>query len=245
MLRYLLILAAVLAGCSKPVEKIVLSPQEQLVVNTRELRVCHSATGNPIQWVNDGQSDGISIDYIKLVAERTGFSLRFIPQQNQAEAVDAFVDRKCDVLAAVKPLPERYEYMSFTPAYLLFGSTMLVRSMPIQYPVKVGFGRKYSIQPSLKYLVGQAEVVAFDNDEESFKALIAGQIGAIVLDELSAWRIQKQYKLKFPRAPVDFQYDISMGFHKDDAIIGEILTRGLASITLPEKQEIFNRHIND
>jgi ABC-type amino acid transport substrate-binding protein len=242
-----LIVALLLVSCGKKQEtpKIVLTAPQQMIVDAGvPIKVCHSSTGRPIQWTDDGEPAGISIDTLKLVAERTSLRLEFMPLANQAAAVDAFKAKKCDILAAVKPLPERNEFMNYTQPYLVMGSTMLVQELPIQFPMRVGFGRKYSIQPTLEYLAKQVTVVPFDNDEESFKALLDHRIDALVADELSAFMLEHKYNRKFAHSAVNFQYDISIGYQKGSNTLGTLLSLGLSSITPAEKAEIMSRNVD-
>lgn len=246
MIRKLALMALILVGCTRTVQAppVPLSTEEIQYVSTKTVQVCHSGTGRPIQYVAEtGASTGISIDYVRTAAARVGLKIAFVPFRNQELAIQGFQARKCDVLAAVKRIPEREEYIAFTQPYIVFGTTMLVHSLPIQFPMKIGFGRKYSVQATLEKLGKQVQIVPFENDAESYEALERGDVSAIVLDELSAGEIERVHGRKYAHAAVNFQYEISMGVQPENAVLLSILEKALANITIAEKADMYSLNV--
>lgn len=66
----------------------------------------------------EGQHRGISADFLRHVAERTGLVFEHVPVDSWSEAVRLFRDGEVDLLTSVQRTPERDEFMDFTRPYL-------------------------------------------------------------------------------------------------------------------------------
>ncbi len=240
-------LALSLIACEKKIPTnppVLLSGAEVAYTSSTEIKACYPRGSRPIMWLDGDNATGISVETLRAVAGKVNLNVKFIPKDSQAQVIEHFQARKCDIAVAVKEIPERAEFMSFTQPYLFIGTTMLVRQLPIKFPMRVGFGRRFGIESTVQKFGGQLDIVEFATEPESFAALQDGTVSAMVTDELSARQLEKQHNTKYARAGVDFYYDLAFGFQKDNPLLGELLRKGLANLTVEEKAAIYETEVD-
>lgn len=246
-IAFVVALSLSLVACKEdkiPQSLLLLSGEELAYTSIKEVTACYARLARPIMWLDTGEATGITVETLRAVANKINLKIKFIDKDNQAQVIEDFKLGKCDIATAVKETPDRAEFMDFTQPYLFIGTTMLVRQLPIKFPMRVGFGRKFGIESIMQRHAGQLEIVEFSSDRESFKALLQNDISAIVVDDLTAQQLEKENNIKFARAGVNFYYDIAFGFQKNNQLLGELLRKGLANLSVKEKLSIYKTEIS-
>ena len=223
---------------------ILLTSEERAYISTQEVTACYPRGARPIMWLDENDATGITVETLRAIANKINLNVKFVDKDNQTIVMEDFKLGKCDIATGAKETPERAEFMDFTQPYLFIGTTMLVRQLPIKFPMRVGFGRKFGIESTMERFKGQLQIVDFASDRESFKALLADEVSAIVLDDLTAQQLEKENTIKFSRAGVNFYYDIAFGFQKNNQLLGELLRKGLANMSVEEKLKIYETEVN-
>ena len=95
----------------------ILTDEEHVWIEQHPLiRVSAELDWPPINFVENGQSMGFSVEYIKLVAEKVGIQLEFIPG-NWSELLQKSYDKELDVMLNIVNNNERAKYLLFTGSY--------------------------------------------------------------------------------------------------------------------------------
>ena len=246
-IAFVVALSLSLVACKEdkiPQSFSLLTGEEIAYISTQEVKACYPRGSKPIMWLDRNNAAGISVETLRVVANKVNLKVKFIDKDHQTHVIEDFKLGKCDIVTGVKETPERAELMNFSQPYLFVGGTMLVRQLPIKFPMRVGFGRKFGIESTMRQFGSQLKIVDFLTDRESFTALLADEVSAIVLDSLTAEQLEKENNIKFARAGVNFYYDISFGFQKNNSLLGELLDKGLANLTNEEKLLIYKTEIN-
>lgn len=238
--QFFAVLTIVFLGiaCSEQVQDMKssarLSPDEIAYVQSSEPIVALEETYPPFIFIENDKARGISVEYLKLISEKTGLRFRFKREKNLSDVFVAFKAHQIDVATSLKKIPEREEFMAFTKPYVSIGLVMLTNELPIQFPMIVGYSKGFSVQTHLERLGSQVQLKTFENDDELMKALIQKRIGGAVLDSGSATVLEARNGVRFNRSPVNFQYDMAFGFQKNNPILGSILDKGIAAISEAE-----------
>ena len=243
---FIITLTITLAACERNIPSnppVLMSGAELVYTSNNQVTACFPRGSRPIMWLDDKTPTGVSVETLRAVASKINLNVKFIDKVNQAQVIEDFQAGLCDIATGVKETPERAEFMDFTQPYLFIGTTMLVRQPPIKFPMRVGFGRKFGVASTVQKFGGQLDVVEFASDRDSFKALVANDISAIVIDELTAHQLEKENNIKFARVGVDFFYDIAFGYQPNNPMLGELLRKGLANLTIQEKAAIYEAEI--
>ena len=218
--------------------KIDISPDELAYIQSTEVIVALEETYPPFVFIESDEARGISIEYLDLISKKTGLRFKFKREKNLSNVFEAFKAKKVDIATSLKRTHEREEFMAFTKPYVSVGLVMLTNELPIQFPMVVGYSKGFSVQSHLERLGSQVQLKTFENDNELMKALIRREIGGAVLDSGSATVLEAKNGVRFNRSPVNFQYDMALGFQRENMILGSILDKGIAAISEAEHEAL-------
>jgi polar amino acid transport system substrate-binding protein len=82
----------------------------------------------PFDFVVSGKPQGLGIDLMNLIAEKSGFTFTYINGYTWDELVQMFFDGKIDVLHSLSVTPERVEKAFFSPPYYHSKNVLVLRS---------------------------------------------------------------------------------------------------------------------
>lgn len=101
---------------------IPLTPSEQTMLSKLgEVRMCVHPNWMPYGRIDEqGKFEGMTADYVNLMAERIGVELRLVPTKTLEESLNYLAEGKCDIIPAIPPSEERKKTLSFTRPYLTF-----------------------------------------------------------------------------------------------------------------------------
>ena len=85
----------------------------------------------------DGTYSGMAADYVRLISERLGITMKVVPGASWRQVLDGAKARTLDVLPAAASTPERLKYLDFTTSHLDFPIVIVTRD---DYPLVVGLG---------------------------------------------------------------------------------------------------------
>lgn len=72
----------------------------------------------PYDFVENGKPAGFSIDYLRLIAEKTGLNLKFVNGLSWHELLQAGQSRKIDIMHTLVKTQERSNFLKFTQPYI-------------------------------------------------------------------------------------------------------------------------------
>ena len=183
----------------------------------------------------DGQSAGISKDYMNLITKKTGLKFTMASHGQLMDQLDQLKHGSIEMITSIRTTPERAVYASFTRPYI-FADTVMIKRTNI--PRNVGIGKGYAVKNYLEIERKDLKIVEFENDEQAFKEMQRGDIDSVVVDAVSAKFLIKKYRAMYDVISVPYEYPLSFAVRKDDARLRVILDKAIASITPEEHTEI-------
>ena len=220
------------------------------------LRVGSEVDWAPYNFHEDGKALGFSVDVMRLLAERLGVELEFVGPEHWPELEDRLLDGSIDVLPNAVRTPSREESMLFSPPYgsapvgIASRKNAPITSLSPGSRLRVAVPRGFFTETMLPALHPDIEVVIAEGTVASLMAVAVGeadatvgaypalrhQIRANLLDQLA---ITGDYRL-----PDHDLTQLRLAVRKDQAILGQLLRKALATVTRQERAEILGRWIS-
>lgn len=245
-------------SASSDVARVQLSPAERRYLEKLgPITISPDPDWPPYEQVDaSGKFTGIAADLLDLIAQRLGIKFSYVQVKEWDEAIALSQAGKVLLLPFLNQTPKRDQWLTFTEplftdpnvfitreehpyitdASLLKGKTIAVPSgTSIEEKVRRDF-------PNLKVLnTGNSET-------EVFKA-VAERRADLTLRSLtlSAYTIRKGgwFTLKIAgQAPDNYVNRLRIGVLKSEPMLRDILNKGIATITVNEREEISNNHVN-
>lgn len=206
----------------------------------------------PLDFVDDGEAIGFSIDYLNLVASKVGLKIEYINGLAWEDLLLKLEAKEIDMAQSILITPDRERYLNFTEPYL---------NLPMVYFGREGAERINSIEdlegkrigvvvesiPYTTYIENypNLNIIKFDSTVEALKSLSAGAID-VHADILPVSRYMIRTNLLpgievigdkfFPESKnADL---IRLAVRKDWPELMQILSKGMAAVTAMEFNEI-------
>jgi signal transduction histidine kinase/CheY-like chemotaxis protein len=198
---------------------------------------------------------GIVIEYLKLIEERTGIKFKFeVTDQPFAEFLEGMKQRQGpDMTAVIMPTPEREQYLSFSEPYLAAPQVIFIREQgqPILdisgiIEKTIAVPRGFVVHTQLVRHYPEIRLALFDSDEGALEAVATGQADAYIGNLTVASHIihRRGFSSLHVAAAAPFkEQPLSMGNRNDWPELTSIINKALASITEEEKTAIRNKYL--
>lgn len=205
----------------------------------------------PVEWIDgNGNYQGMTSDYIKIIADMLDLQVEKPEKQLWPEILDGVKNKKLDLLPAVVSTEERREFINFTTPYLNFPFVIftrddapLVTDLRDIYGKRVGIEKGYLSQKDLQRDHPQLELVEFKTTKEILHALSVGKIDAYVGNLTVAVYLLNREGLTNIKvaAPTTYDFDLSIGIRKDWPEFHSIIEKSLSLINEVQRNEIRQR----
>ncbi|MGD8263347.1 MAG: transporter substrate-binding domain-containing protein, partial [Desulfobacterales bacterium] len=209
----------------------------------------------PYQIVKDDQPpQGIVIEYLKLIGERTGIKFKYevtdIPFAEFLESMKQ--SRGPDMTAVIVPTARREQYLSFSETYIT--SPYVIFTQEQDNPIldisgltgkTLAVPRGFFVQEQLDKDYPEIRQALYDSDEKALQAVATGQADAYIGNLTVASHIihgRGFSHLRVVAASPFGDQALSMGNRKDWPELTSIINKALASITEEEKTGIRNKY---
>ena len=198
---------------------------------------------------------GIAIEYLKLVEERTGLKFEYeMAKQSFAEFLESIkLHQGPDMTPLIAQSPDREQYLSFTTPYISSPYVIFARQQEGVLIDINGLSGKtlavpkgFIIQQLLEKDYPEIRLVLFENDEQSLLALSTGKVDAYIGNLTVASHLIQKRGLSNLRvvAPAPYgDHVLSMGNRNDWPELTTIIDKALASITEAEKTAIRDKYV--
>jgi len=155
------------------------------------------------------------------------------------EGINAVKAGEIDLMTAVRPTSDRAEFLGFTAPFSYNAGVFIFRlNDKPRSPLRAGIcegdaGRAYLMSrfPDMK-------ITETADNEEAIALLEKGLLDVAIMNEASADYLTHKSITKMRKANADFDYPYSFAFKKDDVLLGRILSKAIASISLEDKKTI-------
>ena len=226
-----------------------LSPEEQKWIKAHPvITIAPAPNAPPINFFDSNdQFRGISADYVTLIAKKTGIKFDVIHCNSIEEILNKIKTKKIDMIAAITPTPERYEFLDFSQPYTELTPVVIVRkdfqgSMTLEQlsGYKVAVVKDYAVGGFIKDNYPNVKLVYTNDSYAGLTMLSTGGVDAMVIDMAEASYCIELEGITNLRVAGKTEYinRTVFGVRKDWSVFISILNKVLNGITVEEKSRI-------
>ena len=218
------------------------------------LKMCSAPGWPPIEWIDEnGIHQGISADFIDLIAKRIGHEIQLLPTKTWNETINNIKMKKCDFVSAVTKTDERSNYMNFTEVYQELDvviatrkEQLYIKNLDTLAGEKIGVIKGSVYQSIIKNKYSAVEIVSVEDMNQGLRLVQKGDIIGLVDNLISlAYAIQQSGFVDIKiSGRVEDPIQLRIGIRKDDPMLHTILSRALDSISEQKRQEFARKWIS-
>ena len=231
-------------------QTVHLSKEEQTWLDRHPVVRYSAVDMKPILFQKNGSAEGISVDYMNLIAKRCGFEAKFQAFDNSADITKAIKNRTLDVSLSSAKSESSLGYGDFTKVY---GSYPIViatqNNIDDINDIRQLFGKKVAVTDDfrlynyLKANFPEIEVVTLKSSSSCLQNLSRGKVFAVLgILPIVTQGIRDAYLANVKiSGTIDYTYELKMMVRSDYAMLTSILNKGIDTITPADRQLIENR----
>jgi len=236
--------------------QVELSKDEQeFLKNHPIIRVQSEEDYPPFDFRENGNEKGYSIDYLKLIAKKTGLNFKFVGGYTWSEILENIKDGELDIIHSCKDTPERRKFAKFTKPYLDAFIGLIVRKDTSFDSLSMLSNREVAILKGSAYIKNVSEnfpeinLIEVDSPIEAIKMVFTGEVDAAVESmPLAAYHMRKMLLNNIELRGIKEKSISSLtkqkwtiGVRNDWPLLHSIIEKGMNSIT-DEELDPFRRH---
>lgn len=236
--------------------QIELTQEEEIYIRDNPVIRVHNETDwPPFNFFENGKPQGLSIDYMNLLASKLGIKVEYVTGPTWGEFLDLIKNGDLDVMLNIVKTPEREKYLLYTKSYALNPNSILsLRDTPYDNLEQL-FGKTVSLpkgffyEEILKRDFPQINLHLVRNVEESMKAVIFGKADA-ALGELAVFNHLKEREMM---TNLVLSGEVKLGgsnysrlniaTRKDEPLLVSILSKAMAGVNPIEVKSLRQRWI--
>lgn len=208
----------------------------------------------PVEYMDqDGHYQGMSAEYIQLIAKTLGVTIKATKPQSWQETIELAEAGKLEILSAAARTPQREQYLIFTAPYLSFPMVIVtgpevsyIGSMKALAGKKVAVVSDYASHEILKSRHPEIILVPTTDVISGLKAVQKGDAYAFIDNLASISNIMGREGITGLKVAgqTPYNYDLAVGIRKDLPILAGLVQKALDMIPDEQRAKIFNRWIS-
>lgn len=231
----------------------ILSKEEILWLSSRNNTIIVYPEKNypPYSYQNSsGTPQGLSIDYIELIAEKIGAKIEYLPARPLSQILDDVRNnKKGDIITSLADTKERGDILYFSDNYITSPAVIVVRkdldkgktlTLNDLTGKKVAIGDEYAVEGFVRTNNPRIVIESVVDDESGLQQVVLGEVDAAIMDITSlSYYLSKQILSSVKVVGnTGFEYKLSFAFPKDREILQSIIDKGLAQVSTNDRQII-------
>lgn len=248
----------------KPVQEkqdigtVHLTPEERIWLESYPVIRVHNETDwAPFNYFENGEPQGLSIDYMNLLANKVGLEYRYVSGPSWGEFLEMMKGRELDVMLNIVKTKDRQEYLLYTPSYVDNPNTILSKKGSPYRSLDALFGKTVSVPKGFFYEevlareYPQIKVLPLRDTLETMKAVSFGQADAAlgelaVFNHLMSGHFMTDVSVTGEIKIGDHELSkLNIATHTDLPLLASILRKGVAAITEEEKRRLQRKWLGD
>jgi len=156
--------------------------EKQFIKEHPVVRVANEMDWLPFDYNENNTPKGFSVDYIKLLAKKTGFKLEFISNFSWNELEEKFKNREIDILPALYKNEARKKYTNYTKLYqkgnlALFANyrNKSIKSISDLDAHTVAFVKGYSVNKEILKVFPEIKPIYYDYVADAMASVSTGK----------------------------------------------------------------------
>ena len=228
--------------------------EKNYIEKKKVIKVCTNPNWTPIEFTNnDGEPNGISIDILKLLGEKTGLQFQFIKTKTWAESQMYLKNKKCDILPAAIQTKEREKYANFTTPYLNYDLAIITKDdKPLVDELETLIDKKLSrkkhsgLVSKLRDKYPNIQIKETVGYKEAFEAVENGEVYYTIatLPVLSYYKNIYNFENLQIAGYSKMVYNLSIAVRDDNIILYNILNKSLFTLSDESKKIIHEKWLS-
>jgi two-component system, sensor histidine kinase and response regulator len=230
--------------------------EKRFLFNNPTIRVHNEQDWAPYNFFENDKARGFSIDYIKLLAQKTGLKLEFISGPKWDEFLGMIKAKKLDVMLNIAKSPERHIFLNFSKSYVALAQALFIRDdINRIHSIEELFGKRFAIPKGFFFeeklkSYPEIELVTVKGTAESIQAVAFDRADAL----LDLIPVVNYYKRKLAIDNVVLggtlglnegeAISLHVGVRKDWPELVSIFNKAIGKTTDEELINIHNKWIN-
>ncbi len=210
------------------------------------IRVHNESDWPPFNYFEDGEPQGLSIDYMNLMASKFGLKVEYVSGPSWGEFIEMMKRGELDVMLNIVKTQDRLKYLLFTQPYANNPNTILSKTNTPYHSLDELVGKTVSVPKGFFYEevlareYPQIKVLPLINTIETMKAVSFGKADA-ALGELAVFN---HLTSKHMMTEVSVTGEVKIGdkelsllniaIRKELPVLASILSKGVESIGVEE-----------
>lgn len=235
-------------------QAVPLSVDERSFLHTNMIRYTSSLTSPPFHFSteSDPKLQGIAVDIWNLIVERTGMKTSYAPASTWATVANAVKTKSADVTLGTSISADKEPYALFSKPYASFPNVIVTNKTIDFIPgleslegKRVAIGEGYGIASIIASHYPKIVIVNVEDTREGLKLLSSGRVDAVVdILPVVAYLMNADHYMDLKiSGTTEFNFDVRMMIRNDYPDLKSIIDKGIDSISIAERQKIFNRYI--
>ncbi|MDQ3075960.1 MAG: transporter substrate-binding domain-containing protein [bacterium] len=235
-----------------------LTPEEDLWLKSRNsVIVVHPEKNDPpFSYTSAGGNiQGLSIDYMELIAEKVGAKIEYLSPKSRSQIIDELKTGKGDVATGLTAMPESEVSFIFTDSYIAVPTVIVVRkdfekrkalTLNDMNGKRVSVVSGSALEGYIRENYPRVVIEDVTDDEVSLQQVVLGEVEAAALDVASlSFYLSKQVLSSVKIVGnTGFDYKPSFALLKDKAMLQAILEKGMTQISITERTDLTDKWIN-
>ena len=234
---------------------LLLSDDEKAYLSQKHtITMCVDPDWMPYESIIKNQHVGIAADIIKIISKKLKTSIVLIPTKSWDESITYAKERKCDIMPILMPTQSRKKFLKFTDPYLSFPFVIATSLDKVFVDDKSGIENKkiaivknYAIGEVLQNRYANIKFVEVNSIKEALEKVkngeVFGYIDSVATIRAAIEKYHYQNSIKIS-GKLDEMLKLSIGVRNDDAMLFQIFSKALESISDVEKEDIVSHEIN-
>lgn len=234
---------------------VPMSVDERSFLHVNTIRYTSTFTWPPFNFSSDAKPEelqGITADFWKLIVERTGMHTSFAPSPTWGAVVDAIKTKTADVTLGTSISGDKEPYALFSKPYASFPNVIVtdktidfIPGLDALEGKRVAIGQGYSITESIAKKYPKITIVGVEDTREGLKLLSSRRVDAVIdILPVVAYLINADHHLDLKiSGTTEFDFEVRMMIRNDYPELKSIIDKAIDTITVAERQKIFNRYI--
>lgn len=244
------LVASVVVGTAVHAQTKLLTPEEELWLKSRNNTIVVYPEKNfpPYSYQSSsGRPQGLSIDYIELIAEKVGAKVTYLPARPLSQIFDDVTSNdKADVVTSLTDTKERQAFLYFTDTYISAPAVIVMRkdlykgtylTLDDLTGKKVAIGDSYAVEGFVRGMNSRIVIESVPDDEFALQQVVLGEVDAAIMDITSlSYYLSKQVLSSVVVAgSTGFEYKFAFAVPKNKEILQSILEKGLSQISAGDR----------
>ena len=238
-------------------ESKILNLEENLWLRSRNNTIVVYPEKNfpPYSYQNSsGIPQGLSIDYIEVIAQKIGAKIQYLPARSRSQILDDVKQSsKGDVITSLADTKDRGDILYFSDTYVTTPAVIVVRKDSNKNNLtlndltgkKVAIGGQYAVEEFVRTNNPRIVIESVSDNELGLQQVVLGEVDAAIMDITSlSYYLSKQVlnSVKVVGS-TGFDYKLSFAVPKDKQILQSILDKGLQQISTNDRQIIKDKWV--